>query len=363
MPPYGGFNLNFVMDPLIGSALIGGGVSLVNSLAGSHANANLNKTNRRWQEAMAALQYQRQRQLTEDTPKLQKQGLVDAGMSPSALSGFTGPAASVASVPASPSSNPEYVPFDVNTMINAFLASKEADVMDSVKEKNFAYAAKTNKEANRYDELTDATIANIVSETGVNKEEVNRIKANIPLLNNQSDFYNYLASNEDVRLQTALATKQSEIDRIKAQNKLDETAAKHKLEMIDDIINAQYNLTLAMAYNATASGQAQLSNAETNRLRYKMDNALNAYISTYYREAAQKFRSESTDIESFRAARLKWLDNDADYRHALKEYQDNLNSTYGVDNVIENATKVLGSGVGVVNSVTKSGPRPVSGFR
>ena len=225
------------MDPVIGAALIGGGVSLVNSIAGSHANANLNKTNRKWQEAMAALQYQRQRQLTQDTPKLQKQGLVDAGMSPAALSGFNGPASSVASVPASPSSNPEYVPFDANTIINAFLASKQADVMDSEKEKNMADAAKTNKEANRYDELTDATLAKIHSETGVNNEEIQRIKANIPLLNNQSDFYNYLAQNEDVRLQSALATKQSEIDRIKAQNKLDEKAAKHKLEMIDDIIN------------------------------------------------------------------------------------------------------------------------------
>ena len=217
------------MDPVIGAALIGGGVSLVNSIAGSHANANLNKTNRKWQEAMAALQYQRQRQLTQDTPKLQKQGLVDAGMSPAALSGFNGPASSVASVPASPSSNPEYVPFDANTIINAFLASKQADVMDSEKEKNMADAAKTNKEANRYDELTDATLAKIHSETGVNNEEIQRIKANIPLLNNQSDFYNYLAQNEDVRLQSALATKQSEIDRIKAQNKLDEKAAKQRV--------------------------------------------------------------------------------------------------------------------------------------
>lgn len=359
MPPKGGFNLIF-MAPLIGATLLGGGLSLVNSLVGSQANANLNKTNRRWQEAMSALQYQRQRQLTEDAPKLQKQGLVEAGMSPSALSGFNGPASSVASVPASPISNPEYVPFDANAIINAFLASKQADVMDSETAKNNADAAKTNKEANRYDELTDATIAKIESETGVNKEEVNRIKANIPLLNNQSDFYNYLAQNEDVRLQSALATKQSEIDRIKSQNKLDEKAARSKLEMIDDIINAQYNLTLAMAYNATATGQAQLSYAETNRLRYRMDKALNAYISTYYREAAQKLRSESLDNETFRAARLKLLDKDADYHHSLQEYQDNLNSTYGVDNVINNVSKVVGAGVGLLNARPTSGSRSVS---
>ena len=177
-------------DPLSLIPVIGG---LAQSLGGSLANAKLNKTNRRWQEAMANMQYQRQRELTKDTPMLQKQGLVNAGMSPAALSGFSGPAASVASVPSSPNSLPEFQPMDMNTAINAFLASKQGDVLDSEADKNRAEAAKTNKEANRYDELTDATIAKIQSETGVNKEEVNRIKANIPLLNNQSDFYNYLA--------------------------------------------------------------------------------------------------------------------------------------------------------------------------
>lgn len=346
-------------DPLSLIPVIGG---LAQSIGGSVANANLNKSNRRWQEAMATLQYNRQRDLTKDTPLLQKQGLANAGISPAALSGYTGPAASVAPVPSSPNSLPEFQPMDMNTAINAFLATKQGDVLDSEADKNRAEAAKTNKEAKRYDELTDATIAKIQSETGVNKEEVNRIKANIPLLNNQSDFYNYLAQNEDVRLQTALATKQSEIDRIKAENKLDEKAAKHKLEMIDDIINAQYNLTLAMAYNATATGQAQLSNAVTNRLRYRMDKALNAYIATYYSEAADKLRAEAVDSETFRAARLKLLDNDADYRYSLKIYQDNLNTTYDVDNMIDNASKVVGAGVGVVNARPKAGPRPISGF-
>lgn len=351
------------MDPLVGAALIGGGVSLVNTLAGSHASANLNKTNRKWQEAMSALQYQRQRQLTEDTPKLQKQGLVDAGMSPAALSGFSGPAASVASVPASPSSNPEYVPFDANTIINAFLASKQADVMDSEKEKNMADAAKTNKEANRYDELTDASLRNIAADTGVKEASVKEIAARVPLLQNQGDFYNYLAQNEDIRLQTSLATKQSEIDRVKAENKLSEEAAKYKLGMIDDIINAQYNLLLAQAYNAKASGQAQLSNAEINRLQYNLDKQMNRYIQTYYKEAAGKLREESTSENALRAARLKLLDNDGDYIRAQKEYQDNLNGSYVIDNAVNNTSKLFGTGASSVKSLPKAGVRPVAGFR
>lgn len=332
------------MDPIVGAALIGGGVSLVNSLAGSHANANLNKTNRKWQEAMSALQYQRQRQLTEDSPQLQKQGLVNAGMSPSALSGFNGPAASVASVPASPSSNPEYVPFDANTMINAFLASKQGDVLDSQADKNRADAAKTTKEANRYDELTDATLAKMEADTGVSREEIQRVKAEIPVLQNQADYYNYLASNEDTRLQVALATKQSEIQRVKAENKLDENAAKHKLEMIDDIINAQYNLTLALSYNAQATGQAQLSQAYTSRLRYQLDKANSRYLNKYYGSMSDKLDAESKTENEARDKKIKILQNDADLNHSRKVYQDNLNRTYNVDRTVDNVGKILGAG-------------------
>ena len=98
------------MDPfIIGTGLSALG-SLANTVFGTSANSNLNKKNRQWQEYMATQQYQRQRDLTHDTPMLQKQGLVDAGMSPSAMGAFAGPASSVSSVPPSPSSLPEYTP-------------------------------------------------------------------------------------------------------------------------------------------------------------------------------------------------------------------------------------------------------------
>lgn len=342
------------MGPILGAALIGGGAALLNSIGGSIANASLNKANRRWQEHMAALQYQRQRDLTQDTPLLQKQGIVNAGMSPSALSGFSGPAASVASVPSSPSALPEYQPFDMNTVINAFLAAKQGDVLESEADKNRADAAKTNKEANRYDELTDATLAKMEADTGVSKEEIQRIKASVPLLENQGDYYNYLAQNEDIRLQTSLATKQSEIDRIKAENKLDEKAAKHKLEMIDDIINAQYNYTLALTYNAKASGQAQLSQAYTSRLRYQLDKANSAYLNQYYGSLSDKLDAEAKTENEAREKKIQVLQNDADLNYSRKVYQDNLNRTYNADRTINNVSKIVDAGTKVVNAIPTS---------
>lgn len=325
--------------------------NLGNSLLGASSNANLNRVNRKWQEAMAALQYQRQRQLTQDTPVLQKQGLIQAGMSPSALGGYTGSASSVSTVPSSPASLPQYVPMDLNSIIQAYTAAKQGEVADSEAYKNRTQGDKNAKEAGRYDELTDATLNQIYSNVGLNQAEVSKINASIPVLDSQAAYYNYLAENEEVRWQTAQATKQSEIDRIKAENKLDKAAAEKKFSMIDDIINAQYNLTLAEIYNAKASGQAQLSNAYTNRLKYTLDKALNTYLQSYYRESAEKLKQEATSEDALRQARLKLLDNDADYSHAKKVYQDKQNETFGVNNTINNATKIVNAVSGGVRSL------------
>lgn len=338
------------MDPFIIGSGITALASLANSAIGSTSGANLNAKNRKWQENMAALQYQRQRELTQDTALLQKQGLVNAGMSPSAMGAFSGPAASVSSVPSSPSSLSEYVPLDMNSIIQAYNAAKQGEVADSEARKNYTQADKNAKEAGRYDELTDATIDKIRSEVGVNEADVYRINSSVPLLQNQSAYYNYLAENEEVRWQIAKSTGQSEIDRIKEENKLSEAAAKKKYEMIDDIINAQYELTLAQIYNARASGQSALSNAYTNRLHYQLDRSLNSYLETYYKESAEKLKQEATSEDALRAARLKLIDNDADYSHARKVYQDNLNSTYTTDNAVDNASKVIGAVTGAVNA-------------
>lgn len=339
------------MDPLIVGSGISALASLGNSIIGSSSNANLNRTNRKWQEAMAALQYQRQRQLTQDAPVLQKQGLIQAGMSPSALGGYTGSASSVSTVPSSPTSLPQYVPMDMNSIIQAYTAAKQGEVADSEVYKNKTQGDKNAKEAGRYDELTDATLNRINSEVGLNQAEVSKINASLPVLDSQAAYYNYLAENEEVRWQTAQATKQSEIDRIKAENHLSEEAAHKKLSMIDDIINAQYNLTLAQIYNAKASGQAQLTNAYTNRLQYSLDKALNSYLQTYYRESAEKLKQEATSEDTLRQARLKLLDNDGDYSHAKKVYQDKQNSAFGVNNTVDNVTKVVNAVTGGVRNL------------
>ena len=104
------------------------GVGLMNTLAGSSANSNLNWENRRWQEKMSNLNYERQKELIQLSPQLQKSGIVQAGMSPAALGNYSGPSASVqTSAPPSASNNSPYVGLDIGSILNAYLASTQVN--------------------------------------------------------------------------------------------------------------------------------------------------------------------------------------------------------------------------------------------
>ena len=118
------------MNPLIGAGLISAGTSLVNTIAGTSASANLNGRNRRWQEHMSQLTYQRQRELTQDQASLQKQGLINAGITPAAMNGYTGGTASISSSGAQSPNQPEYTPFDASGIVNAVLQSPQYKVRE-----------------------------------------------------------------------------------------------------------------------------------------------------------------------------------------------------------------------------------------
>lgn len=111
----------------IGSAAAG----LMNGIIGSASNANLNSKNRKWQAEQNTIAYERQKELTQLSPVLQKQGLIQAGISPAAMNGYSGGTASVSSNNSAPSSMPEYVPMDVTSAMSAYLSSKQAEATDA----------------------------------------------------------------------------------------------------------------------------------------------------------------------------------------------------------------------------------------
>lgn len=250
----------------IGSAAAG----VMNSLLGTAANANLNSRNRRWQEKMSQLAYDRQKELTMMSPMLQKQGLINAGISPAAMNGYTGGTASVSSGAPAPNSVPPYVPFDSSTLLSLAQLQNESKVADADAHLKDSQSKLLDKQSGRYDELTDATIDKIKSDTNVSNEQVKQIAAQVPLLENQADYYNWIATQASLDYQVSEATYQPYIDKLKAEYKLSQKQAETYYKLCDRIAIAQLELIYAQSYNARASGQSQLSNAYTNRLDYKL---------------------------------------------------------------------------------------------
>ena len=119
---------------VIGSAAAG----LMNSIIGSSSNAKQNEENRKWQAEQNTISYERQKELTELSPALQKRGLIQAGISPAAMNGYSGGSASVSSANNAPSSQSEYVPLDVTSAMSSYLAAKQAASVDATIEKTKA---------------------------------------------------------------------------------------------------------------------------------------------------------------------------------------------------------------------------------
>ena len=245
--------------------------SVINSLVGSATNANLNETNRRWQAEQSTINYNRQRELIRDSPALQKQGLINAGYSPAALGDYSGPSANVTSASAPNSSASEFVPMDSRVFLDAFLAQKQGEVADSQVRKNDADANKANEEAGVVKPLADAQIKKLQTATRLDAAEIDKIAATLPVLTNQADYWKEMARVEKNAADIQDATKQEQIDSLKATYKLSEHEANVAYDYVKKMAAASYELICSQAYNNRAQASAAISNATTNRLEYELD--------------------------------------------------------------------------------------------
>lgn len=252
----------------IGSAAAG----LMNSLIGSASNANLNSTNRRWQEEQSTVNYLRQRQLIQDSPALQKQGLINAGMSPAALDGYSGPSASVSSSSGPSGQFSPFVPLDAGQVIDAYLAAKQGEVAESQVRKNDADANKANEEAGVVKPLADAQIKKLQSSTSLDESEIDKIASTLPVLDNQADYWKAMARVEKNAADIQDSTKQEQIDSLKANYKLSEHEADIAYQYVQKMAQSSYELITSQVYNNRAQGSAAISNATVNRLEYDLDN-------------------------------------------------------------------------------------------
>lgn len=345
----------------IGSAIaspVSAGIGLVNTIAGTHAAKKENARNRAWEEKMASLNFERQRQLTMESPMLQKQGLQNAGISPAAMNGYTGGTAQVSTGTPSPPSLPEYRDLDPSALLSMLQIKNQSKVADADVKLKESEAALNDKQAGRYDELTDATISKIKAETDLDVAQIKEVAAHVPLLQNQSDFYNWLASQADLDYQKNAATYQSDIDRIKAQNHLSEKQAKAYVKLVDQYANAQLDLIYAQIYNARASGQAQLSQAYTARLNYQLEASFKDLKDEIMSWDIEKSKKESYLIQ--RQGEEYGLN-----QKAMRDVQDALRRKLKMDTnlaPVNSLSGLIGAATGVAGAVAP-GPKKIGGFR
>lgn len=317
-----------------------------------------NQRNRDWQEKMSALNFERQRQLTMESPALQKQGLQMAGISPAAMNGYTGGTAQVSTgTPPSPSL-PESFNYDPNSLLQSLQVQNETKVADADVKLKESEAVLNNKQAGRYDELTDATISKIKADTDLDVAQIKEVAAHVPLLQNQSDYYNWLASQADLDYQKNAATYQSDIDRIKAQNNLSEKQAKAYVKLVDQYANAQLDLIYAQIYNARASGQAQLSQAYTARLNYQLEASFKDLKDEIMSWDIEKSKKESYLIQ--RQGEEYGLN-----QKAMRDVQDALRRKLNMDRnlaPVNSLSGLIGAATGVAGAVAP-GPKHIGGFR
>lgn len=270
-----------------------GAAGLINGLVGTAANTNLNSKNRKWQEKMSQLAYDRQQELTMLSPSLQKQGLQMAGISPAAMNGYSGGTASVSSGAPAPNSVPPYVPFDVSPLLQGLLSEKQMDNLDANTKKTNADAVAqelaNKKEENLQKTWMDSTTQNYVlddkgnkllsndphfakyvddyynthgelpemqSQAGVLSEDAARVQASI------SKFSSDLHTNDMYAIQSDLAKKVT-------QMKLADSSVMHAIYKLD---KAQYDLLVKQIQKFSSDIDVnktveQLNKAQTSKAK------------------------------------------------------------------------------------------------
>lgn len=342
----------------IGKVLAAPVLGAVTGAVNANQNRKENERNRAWQEKMSDIAYQRQRDLTMESPMLQKQGLQLAGISSAAMNGYTGGTAQVSTgTPPSPSL-PETFNFDPASLLESLQVQNQTKVADADVKLKESEANLNNKQAGRYDELTDATIAKIKADTNLDDAQIKEVAAQVPLLQNQSDYYNWLASQADLDYQKNAATYQSEINRIKAQNNLSEKQAKAYVKLVDQYANAQLDLIYAQIYNARASGQAQLSQAYTARLNYQLEASFKDLKAEIMSWDIEKSKKEAYLLK--REGEEYGLNQKAmrDVQRAIKRKLD-MDTKLAPVNAVSG---VIGAATGVAGAMMP-GPQHIVGFR
>lgn len=276
--------------PLPVAAALGFGAAaggLMNGIIGASSNANLNKVNRKFQAEQNTIAYERQKELTQLSPGLQKQGLIQAGISPAAMNGYTGGTATVSSANNAPSSLPEYVPLDVTSILSNFIAGKQAEQLDANTEKT-KEETKALALDNRAKEDTQNAWKESSGDVYWTDEKGNKYRPSDPGFDQWFDDYVKthggtpdivktpgVYSEEAARVQSAMANFRAQIAQsgmYEAQSKLAKQVAELKLAD-SDVMRALYRMDVEQYNQLMASVAKSKSDINVNATLAELNSA------------------------------------------------------------------------------------------
>ena len=303
--------------------------SLVNGIVGSSSNANLNKKNRQWQAEQNTLAYERQKELTQLSPGLQKQGLIQAGISPAAMNGYTGGTASVNSSNSAPSPLPEYVPFDVTSIFSNLVAIKQMDAIEANTEKT-KQEAKSLELDNRAKESTQNAWKEssgqgyFVDDNG-NRLNDSELDEYVKKHNSLPDFVKTsgVYSEDAARVPSAMANFRAQIAQsgmFEAQSNLAKKVAELKLADTD-VMRALYRMDLEQYNQLMAAVAKTKSDIDVNATIKSLNDAKSAEAKQAVLESVARtalYGTQKSQIEN------SSINNLIDQIGGDKSFTDNL---------------------------------------
>lgn len=270
----------------VGSAAVGAGFGALSDSISNIFGASSAKRQFKNQKELMRLQNQYNvenwnRENAYNTPSEQRKRLASAGVNPdlfyqNGASGVTAQQISGASLGSASSA-----PIVSGGMLQGASLASQIELNKSLANQANANASKTNAEIPWIDRFNQASVDNLVSQTGLNNAQVNQISENIKLMGQD-----YTLKDCQIEIQRAQASVAGDYyyyltKDIQERYNIDEQNAKIVAKYGMRVMEAQLQLDYASAYNQYHQGDASvmnananLKNSDTSRMQYELDKAI-----------------------------------------------------------------------------------------
>lgn len=370
------------------TAAVGAASSLIGSVAGITANGSLNGRNRRWQEKMATIQYERQKELQQmqndwyakyNSPSNQRAMFEAAGINPNAMvsnGSFGNVGGSSGSAGSAPSAgSPQSIPYDFSAIASLGQQFAQIQLMESEAKKNNADAGLTEQQTTGQSlQNTFQSIQNKISEQYAGQQAAAEL--------NKTDSEAALNDAQRLLSRTQWSLNMDELSNIRpkeASKIVAETLASEASTALDkaltaktdkerDLLMRQFALQLSVANATIANQYAQAYHSRVlgnsyapGGIMHAAQRISNMHSSLEY-ESYERFYDTVTDsmLDALKAqydaaSQRQGFRVEKEW-NSLENIFHNIKARYYYQNIDELGSILGGSGAAAVNQLGNSRP-------